>query len=556
MLKNVPHERGTWFRGKITLKIKLMKKLFAILILGAACLGARAQYQLLNGDFETWTYDGVNLPNNWNSFQTADGVYKGTAYSSSNRQVARAFGHNGNNDSHSVVIWARSVAGVAAQGNLTTGRVHAASMTAASSDNHNYSDRDGQNTNNGVINPCAMSFSGLPDAISVWVRYVPADESSLGDYNKARFSCVLHDDFDYIKYGLPAHDNNDNKSHVVAEAEKEFEACEWTNYIVNFTYTGNDDVRYVMFNASSNAYPGKGSFVKDKPGLFSKIVKADSLYVDDIELIYNSSLNLEKCHFKESALSFIQKDGEDVMTINEPYEGNESELVLISDGKGATIRSEYNKDSALLTIVVEGNNITEDSNNYHKYKIQFATSATLTVKSAAQYGTFCAPFDVTIPDGVKAYTISGIDKNGKLVLEQQSAISAHTPVIVESTSDVNAVQFGVATEGEPKSAYLTGVYTATPAPVGSYVLQNQNGRVGFYQVQEGKQPTVGANRAYLDLTNSPAGVKAFYIDDATAIQAVEELLSGKAEIYDLAGRRLQKLQKGINIIGGKKVLVK
>ena len=184
-------------------------------------------------------------------------------------------------------------------------------------------------------------------------------------------------------------------------------------------------------------------------------------------------------------------------------------------------------------------------------------AASLAVKSAAKYGTFCAPFDVTIPEGVTAYTIGGIDKNGILTLEQQNTISAPTPVIVysESASDINAVQFGVATAGNPTSNYLTGVYTDTEAPVGSYVLQNQGGRVGFYQVQEGTQPWVRANRAYLTVPAS-ANVKAFYMDDATAIQTVEELLSGKAEIYDLAGRRQQKLQKGINIVGGKKVLVK
>ena len=183
-------------------------------------------------------------------------------------------------------------------------------------------------------------------------------------------------------------------------------------------------------------------------------------------------------------------------------------------------------------------------------------AASLAVNSAAQYGTFCAPFDVTIPEGVTAYTIGGIDKNGILTLEQQNTISAHTPVIVysESTTDINAVQFGVATSSTATSKYLTGVYTDTKAPLGSYVLQNQNGRVGFYHV-EGTQPWVRANRAYLTVPAS-ANVKAFYMDDATAIQTVEELLSGKAEIYDLAGRRQQKLQKGINIVGGKKVLVK
>ena len=183
-------------------------------------------------------------------------------------------------------------------------------------------------------------------------------------------------------------------------------------------------------------------------------------------------------------------------------------------------------------------------------------AASLAINSAAQYGTFCAPFDVTIPEGVTAYTIGGIDKNGILTLEQQNTISAHTPVIVysESTTDINAVQFGVATSSTATSKYLTGVYTDTKAPLGSYVLQNQNGRVGFYHV-EGTQPWVRANRAYLTVPAS-ANVKAFYMDDATAIQTVEELLSGKAEIYDLAGRRQQKLQKGINIVGGKKVLVK
>ena len=164
---------------------------------------------------------------------------------------------------------------------------------------------------------------------------------------------------------------------------------------------------------------------------------------------------------------------------------------------------------------------------------------------------------MTIPEGVQAFTIGGIAENGKLTLvEQKNTIPAHTPVIVysESTTDINAVQFGVATSSTATSKYLTGVYTDTKAPVGSYVLQNQNGRVGFYHV-EGTQPWVRANRAYLTVPAS-ANVKAFYMDDATAIQTVEELLSGKAEIYDLAGRRQQKLQKGINIVGGKKVLVK
>lgn len=270
-----------------------------------------------------------------------------------------------------------------------------------------------------------------------------------------------------------------------------------------------------------------------------------TLGVDDVDYVYWNTLS----SLKYNNIELIQ--GPEIKyhvdTLYDP-----EKLSVTPKSQFASVSKEFNNETGVLTVTVSRPNAENI-----KYTIQFATaSATLAVNSAAHYGTFCAPFDVTIPVGVQAFTISGIDKNGILTLEQQSTISAHTPVIVysESASDINAVQFGVATAGNPTSNYLTGVYTDTEAPVGSYVLQNQGGRVGFYQVQAGTQPWVRANRAYL--TPASPNVKAFYMDDATAIQTVEELLSGKAEIYDLAGRRQQKLQKGINIVGGKKVLVK
>lgn len=271
-----------------------------------------------------------------------------------------------------------------------------------------------------------------------------------------------------------------------------------------------------------------------------------TLGVDDVDYVYWNTLS----SLKYNDVELIQ--GSEVnYQVDALYESEK--LSATPKSQFASVSKEYNNETGVLTVTVSRPNAEDKT-----YTIQFYNaSATLAVNSAAQYGTFCAPFDVTIPEDVQAFTIDGIAENGTLTLvEQQSTIPAHTPVIVysESASDINAVQFGVATAGNPTSNYLTGVYTDTEAPVGSYVLQNQGGRVGFYQVQAGTQPWVRANRAYL--TPASANVKAFYMDDATAIQTVEELLSGKAEIYDLAGRRQQKLQKGINIVGGKKVLVK
>ena len=46
------------------------------------------------------------------------------------------------------------------------------------------------------------------------------------------------------------------------------------------------------------------------------------------------------------------------------------------------------------------------------------------------------------------------------------------------------------------------------------------------------------------------------IIDATGIEEIEDVKDSKDLIYNLAGQRLNKLQKGINIVGGKKVLIK
>ena len=188
----------------------------------------------------------------------------------------------------------------------------------------------------------------------------------------------------------------------------------------------------------------------------------------------------------------------------------------------------------------------------------YARSA-MAVNAEAKYGTFCAPFDVEIPDGVQAYTVAGAEANGLLTLNDASnIIPANTPVVLYAESGLEAVEFfGIAEEGTPSVGLLTGVYENTPAPVGSYVLQNLNDKVGFYQVAEGSQPTIGANRCYLTAPTSPAsGVKAFFLgeDDATGINEELRIKNEEFSLYNIAGQRISRMQRGINIINGKKVL--
>ena len=184
----------------------------------------------------------------------------------------------------------------------------------------------------------------------------------------------------------------------------------------------------------------------------------------------------------------------------------------------------------------------------------YARSA-MAVNATAQYGTFCAPYAVTIPSGVQAYTVSSVTNSMLDLTEVTGTIPANTPVVLYAESGLEAFEsFGVAEEGTSTAGLLTGVYESTQAPVGSYVLQNLSGKVGFYQVTAGNQPTVGANRCYLTVAS---GIKAFYFDedDATSIQTIENgQQTADGVIYNVAGQRMNKMQRGINIINGKKIL--
>ena len=180
--------------------------------------------------------------------------------------------------------------------------------------------------------------------------------------------------------------------------------------------------------------------------------------------------------------------------------------------------------------------------------------ATMAVNAAAKYGTFCAPYAVNVPSGVQAYTVSSVVDRVLTLDEVAQTIPANTPVVLFAENGLVSVEsFGIAVSGTPTVGLLTGVYENTKAPVGSYVLQDVDEIVGFYQVASGKQPTVGANRCYLTVSSD---IKAFFFneDDATGIKNIDDLENNNGVIYNLAGQRINKMQKGVNIINGKKIL--
>ena len=88
-----------------------------------------------------------------------------------------------------------------------------------------------------------------------------------------------------------------------------------------------------------------------------------------------------------------------------------------------------------------------------------------------------------------------------------------------------------------------------------YVLADGADGIGFYRVTDGS--TIPAGKAYLVIRSDGEGVKDFvgFEDDATGISKVDATLNAADAIYNAAGQRLSKMQRGINIVGNKKVVI-
>ena len=168
---------------------------------------------------------------------------------------------------------------------------------------------------------------------------------------------------------------------------------------------------------------------------------------------------------------------------------------------------------------------------------------------AAGYGTlFNTETALSVPAGVTAST-AVIKGNWISLTEVSDAIPAATPVVLQGAegfySFMPADEAGTAGENDLKG-------TAEPlAATGiQYVLAEKDGVAGFYQAAEGTK--IPAGKAYIE--KAAAGVKGFFFGDATGIAEVETATEADAAIYDLSGRRVEKAQKGIYIVNGKKVM--
>lgn len=182
-----------------------------------------------------------------------------------------------------------------------------------------------------------------------------------------------------------------------------------------------------------------------------------------------------------------------------------------------------------------------------------------------QYNTIILPCPSTRPAGIKLYACSAAEEDGTTLTltEVNGAFVQNTPYIMEAPIDNKYTIIGwLKNHNDTHTVgWLTGVLKdgGATVPAESYALayQKSTDKQGFFKTDG--SVNCPQNKCYLTPEVSGQSVKAFFFDNNGEATGIEGIFGGndnETVIYDLNGRRLERLQRGVNIVNGRKVLVK
>ena len=173
------------------------------------------------------------------------------------------------------------------------------------------------------------------------------------------------------------------------------------------------------------------------------------------------------------------------------------------------------------------------------------------------YATYCSQnaLDFTGNSDVTAWVITAANSTTGVITFSQitGKAPAGTGMLLKGTPNAPVTLTSATGKDALESNLLVGITSATNVTAGQYYGLSGN---TFVPVNTG---TVPAGKALLPADALSSNVKAFTFvfedDDPTGINTVNgEGLMVNDPIYNLAGQRISKMQKGINIVNGKKVL--
>ena len=237
----------------------------------------------------------------------------------------------------------------------------------------------------------------------------------------------------------------------------------------------------------------------------------------------------------------------------------------------ATTAGKLLNQAAQTGTFTDGVTVWEGSENANQWRFEVVNPATLTmlnpdaiaasnaVGEADVYMSYAnaTGADVQLPDDVTVYKVEtgGSTDDVTMTEVDTKVVPSGAGVVVKAKNGVAIPLLATSTSED-----LTGnvlVPGNGSSPVDGFILAYKRGETTpkFYKMSS---LTLGADKAYLPSTYFGSSVQAVSLNfgGLTGIESAQTEAQQDGQIFDLQGRRVEKAQKGLYIVNGKKVLVK
>ncbi len=175
-----------------------------------------------------------------------------------------------------------------------------------------------------------------------------------------------------------------------------------------------------------------------------------------------------------------------------------------------------------------------------------------------RWGTLCLPYAIAAQNATcEFYDISGVDENQVTLTKLTGDIEAGHTVVLYSLETADSVEINAVgdevyvtnTTSDSPTGLMQGSFAAIVAPKGSYILRNNK---FFLTDNLGEEVKLEAFNGYLTAGTLSSKAQSLDVVPSGETDAIDKLNSftddANAKYYDAAGRRLNRLQKGVNII--------
>lgn len=266
--------------------------------------------------------------------------------------------------------------------------------------------------------------------------------------------------------------------------------------------------------------------------------------------------NVERGVYMQSVGTATETDVNNAKLVTITNMGKDNIVSIKPDGQ-----NQMHAQDSQSKIVGWNNNAYDDGSAWKIVEVADinAVSHPVTITDA-EWATLVLGCDATIPAGVTAYVVSAVGDGYANLTKVTGTIPANEAVLLNAVA--GTYEFKYAAGSTPVENELVGTVFDTNVEADAYVLSKQGDPavVGFYKAQLNlEENTKFKNNAFKAYLPAPAGGDArflvFNFGGETAIENIQGAENAAdAVVYDLAGRRVQKAQKGLYIVNGVKVI--